>query len=95
MRLNNNTRTGYILLDTKNEIECPKCKAKPGEDCIIPKYRKADIHTERQELFLKKIDEENEQEVISKYVKEPGSVGALFDEIFSSVPLGSGGFKDN
>jgi len=75
-------RTGYILEDTKNEIMCSKCRAKPGRDCITPGGRKADIHDVRCHAYEQKILIEAQGGISEDSVED------LFDKIFNSVPMG-------
>jgi len=96
MRISDNTRTGHLLLDSMSEMECPTCNVPAGESCITPTNKKAVMHVERQNYFLGKIDEENrhKENTMNQYVIEEGSVEDVFEKIFGSVPLGSGGFKE-
>jgi len=46
--------TGFLFTDTRDEVDCPRCGAKAGDDCIQPKGRKQwPPHRERLQVVMK------------------------------------------
>lgn len=44
--------TGWLFTDTRNHTTCPRCNAKPAEQCKQPSGRKTKYpHTERVKAF--------------------------------------------
>jgi len=44
--------SGYVLIDTVNNVVCPKCMATKGERCRTPSGRRSKVpHSERFAFF--------------------------------------------